>query len=211
MANILPRVSITPDVEQGIVNVELTKPTNINVGNPSAFPLANDKFKGLSYQTASQSDLKDRLALYYSIMNKIMAGTATPTDMTQLEVLSVEIREYVLTDDDYNLIIGALQNMQTYVLKFMYTDITNKGKAMDTELNKVIADLNRFMTELEAIYSKSPSDYPIPDKSVLMQKLSQEIQDTLDVVRDSSVIMVSDTKPANIGSGIMWFNTGVKL
>lgn len=212
MSVVMPRVQITPDVTEGVVNVTLTKPSQINIGNPSAFPLDNDNFKGLNYQSASQSELNNQLAEYYSIMNKIMAKTSTPADLANLTTITTEIREYVLTDDDYNLVVGALQNMQTYILKFMYQDITNKAAAMDAELNKVISDVNRFMSDLETTYSKSPSQYPIPDNSVLRPKLEQNVQDTLTYTDGTNGIIVSSSKPANVvGRKVIWFNIGTPI
>ena len=205
----MPRVTIVPNVENSTINVQLTKATQINAGNPSAFPLAKDNFKGLNYQSASKSELKTQLAEYYAIMNRIMAGTKTDADIANLTTLTTQIREFVLTDDDYNLVVGALQNMQTYILNFMYTDINNKAKAMDAQLNAVIGDINRFMSDLETVYSKSPSQYPIPDKSVLTAKLEQPVQDTLTYTNSTRGVIISNTKPANpVSKEIIWFNTG---
>ena len=208
----MPRVTIVPNVENSTINVQLTKATQINVGNPSAFPLAKDNFKGLNYQSASKSELKTQLAEYYAIMNRIMAGTKTDADLANLTTLTTQIREFVLTDDDYNLVVGALQNMQTYILNFMYTDINNKAKAMDAQLNAVIGDINRFMSDLETVYSKSPSQYPIPDKSVLTAKLEQPVQDTLTYTNSTRGVIISSTKPANpVSKEIIWFNTGTPV
>lgn len=208
----MPRVTIVPNVENSTINVQLTKATQINAGNPSAFPLAKDNFKGLNYQSASKSELKTQLAEYYAIMNRIMAGTNTDTDLANLTTLTTQIREFVLTDDDYNLVVGALQNMQTYILNFMYTDINNKAKAMDAQLNAVIGDINRFMSDLETVYSKSPSQYPIPDKSVLTAKLEQPVQDTLTYTNSTRGVIISSTKPANpVSKEIIWFNTGTPV
>lgn len=208
----MPRVNIVPSVTEGVIDVELTKASQINAGNPSAFPLAEDSFKGLNYQSAANSELNTQLAQYYAIMNKIMAGTANDTDLINLTSLTSQIREYVLTDEDYNLVIGALQNMQTYILNFMYTDITNKAKAMDAQLNAVIGDVNRFMSDLETTYSKSPSQYPIPDKSVLKPKLEQAVQDSLTYTDATRGIIVSETKPANpVSRSVIWFNTGTPI
>ena len=213
MANVtMPRVTIVPDVENSTINVQLTKATQINAGHPSAFPLAKDNFKGLNYQSASKSELKTQLAEYYAIMNRIMAGTKTDADLANLTTLTAQIREFVLTDDDYNLVVGALQNMQTYILNFMYTDINNKAKAMDAQLNAVIGDINRFMSDLETVYSKSPSQYPIPDKSVLTAKLEQSVQDTLTYTNSTRGVIISSTKPANpVSKEIIWFNTGTPV
>ena len=213
MANVtMPRVTIVPNVENSTINVQLTKATQINAGNPSAFPLAKDNFKGLNYQSASKSELKTQLAEYYAIMNRIMAGTKTDADLANLTTLTAQIREFVLTDDDYNLVVGALQNMQTYILNFMYTDINNKAKAMDAQLNAVIGDINRFMSDLETVYSKSPSQYPIPDKSVLTAKLEQPVQDTLTYTNSTRGVIISNTKPANpVSKEIIWFNTGTPV
>ena len=208
----MPRVTIVPDVENSTINVQLTKATQINAGNPSAFPLAKDNFKGLNYQSASKSELKTQLAEYYAIMNRIMAGTKTDADLANLTTLTTQIREFVLTDDDYNLVVGALQNMQTYILNFMYTDINNKAKAMDAQLNAVIGDINRFMSDLETVYSKSPSQYPIPDNSVLTAKLEQPVQDTLTYTNSTRGVIISNTKPANpVSKEIIWFNTGTPV
>lgn len=208
----MPRVEIVPDVTQGVVNVVLTKPSEINAGNPSAFPLDKDVFKGLNYQTAAVSDLKGDLSNYYTLMSKIMSGSYTSTDTQNMTQLLAKIREYVLTDDDYNLIIGALQKMQTYVLDFMYNDITNKAKAMDAQLNAVIGDINRFMSDLETTYSKSPSSYPIPDNSVLRPKLEQNVQNTLTYTDSTNGVITSNSKPATpVGRSIIWFNTGAPI
>ena len=208
----MPRVTIVPDVENSTINVQLTKATQINAGNPSAFPLAKDNFKGLNYQSASKSELKTQLAEYYAIMNRIMAGTKTDADLANLTTLTTQIREFVLTDEDYNLVVGALQNMQTYILNFMYTDINNKAKAMDAQLNAVIGDINRFMSDLETVYSKSPSQYPIPDNSVLTAKLEQPVQDTLTYTNSTRGVIISNTKPANpVSKEIIWFNTGTPV
>ena len=208
----MPRVTIVPDVENSTINVQLTKATQINAGNPSAFPLAKDNFKGLNYQSASKSELKTQLAEYYAIMNRIMAGTKTDADLANLTTLTAQIREFVLTDEDYNLVVGALQNMQTYILNFMYTDINNKAKAMDAQLNAVIGDINRFMSDLETVYSKSPSQYPIPNKSVLTAKLEQPVQDTLTYTNSTRGVIISNTKPANpVSKEIIWFNTGTPV
>ncbi len=205
----MPRVNIVPSVTEGVVDVELTKAAQISVGNPSAFPLKEDSFKGLNYQTAASSDLNSQLAQYYSIMNKIMSGTANDTDLVNLTSITAQIREYVLTDEDYNLVVGALQNMQSYVLNFMYADITNKARAMDAGLNAVIGDVNRFMSDLETTYSKSPSSYPIPDKSVLKPKLAQDVQNSLTYTDATRGVIVSGTKPANpVSRSVIWFNTG---
>ncbi len=208
----MPRVTIVPNVENSTINVQLTKATQINAGNPSAFPLAKDNFKGLNYQSASKSELKTQLAEYYAIMNRIMAGTKTDADLANLTTLTTQIREFVLTDEDYNLVVGALQNMQTYILNFMYTDINNKAKAMDAQLNAVIGDINRFMSDLETVYSKSPSQYPIPDKSVLTAKLEKPVQDTLTYTNSTRGVIISNTKPANpVSKEIIWFNTGTPV
>ena len=211
MTTQMPRIGYVPATEAGVINVQLTKPTTINTGNPSSFPMREDVFKNLNYQSAAQSELNSQMKQYYDILSKIMGGTATTQDIANLETITSEIREYVLTDDDYNLVIGALQNMQACVIRFMYGDITNKAKAMDTELNKVITEVDRFMTQLEQTYSKSPSEYPIPNNSVYRPKLEAGVVKTLDYVDAVEGVIVSNTKPANPqGKSFIWYNTGAK-
>ena len=207
----MPRVDYVPGTEKGVINVQLTKPTTINTGNPSAFPMAADVFKNLNYQTAQQSELNTQMKEYYEILARIMGGNTKSGDMQQLENLTGQIREFVLTDDDYNLVIGALQNMQTYVISFMYGDITRKAQAMDVELNKVITEIDRFMTQLEATYSKSPQDYPIPNNSVYREKLEAGVIETLEYTDAIEGVIVSNTKPANPhGRKFIRYNTGAK-
>ena len=207
----MPRVDYVPGTEKGVINVQLTKPTTINTGNPSAFPMAADVFKNLNYQTAQQSELNTQMKEYYEILARIMGGNTKSGDMQQLENITGQIREFVLTDDDYNLVIGALQNMQTYVISFMYGDITRKAQAMDVELNKVITEIDRFMTQLEATYSKSPQDYPIPNNSVYREKLEAGVIETLEYTDAIEGVIVSNTKPANPQRRkFIWYNTGAK-
>ena len=207
----MPRVDYVPGTEKGVINVQLTKPTTINTGNPSAFPMAADVFKNLNYQTAQQSELNTQMKEYYEILARIMGGNTKPGDIQQLENITGQIREFVLTDDDYNLVIGALQNMQAYIISFMYGDITRKAQAMDIELNKVITEIDRFMTQLEATYSKSPQDYPIPNNSVYREKLEAEVVETLKYTDAIEGVIVSNSKPANPqGRRFVWYNTGAK-
>lgn len=207
----MPRIAYVPGTEDGVINVQLTKPTTINTGNPSAFPMAEDVFKNLNYQTAQQSELNTQMKEYYEILARIMGGNTKSGDMQQLENITGQIREFVLTDDDYNLVIGALQNMQAYIISFMYGDITRKAQAMDVELNKVITEIDRFMTQLEETYSKSPQDYPIPNNSVLKQKLEASVIETLDYTDAVEGVIVSNSKPANPqGRRFVWYNTGAK-
>ena len=207
----MPRVAYVPGTKEGVINVQLTKPTTINTGNPSAFPMAADVFKNLNYQTAQQSELNTQMKEYYEILARIMGGNTKPGDMQQLENITGQIREFVLTDDDYNLVIGALQNMQAYIISFMYGDITRKAQAMDIELNKVITEIDRFMTQLEETYSKSPQDYPIPNNSVYREKLEAGVIETLEYTDAIEGVIVSNTKPANPQRRkFIWYNTGAK-
>lgn len=207
----MPNVDIVVSTEGVLSNVQLTKPININFSNPSQFPAAPDQFKalGIEFQSASNQQMKADLAQYYTILTKIMSGTATPDDQANLVTITTRIKEYVLTDDDYNLMVGAIQGLQTYFLNNFNQDTITRATAVDTELNKMITTLNNFMIELESIYSQSPLDYPIPDKSVLTRKLEQTVQDTLAYTNASESVIVSNTKPANpANKKFIWFNTG---
>ena len=209
----LPRINYIPGTELGVVNVELSKPQAINAGNPSVFPLETDVFKNLNYQTANKSRVKQEMSEYYTLLSKIMGGS-TPVnseDIRRLESLTTKIKDYVLTDDDYNLVVGALQNIQAYVVRFMYSDITSKARAMDEQLNLTINEIDRFMGELEKAYSKSPSEYPIPNNSVYRPKLEAGVVKTLDYADAVEGVIVKNSKPANPqGRKFIWYNIGEK-
>lgn len=204
----MPKIRVQSTVKTGVSDIVLSKPNKINAGNPSAFPLKTDPFKNLSYQSASQSEVSTELKEYYNILSKVMGGTATSADLNRLTIITENIKDFVLTDEDYNLIVGALQNLQAYVLKFMYTDIGNKAGAMDGEMNKVINDVNRFITELENIYSQSPSNYPIPNNSILKPKLASDVVETLDYADSVQGVVVGTVKPTVEEKSKIWFNTG---
>ena len=53
MTTQMPRIGYVPATEAGVINVQLTKPTTINTGNPSSFPMREDVFKNLNYQSAA--------------------------------------------------------------------------------------------------------------------------------------------------------------
>lgn len=210
MAN-MPRVDYIPKTTQKVEDVVLSKPSAINPANPSAFPLDRDNFKVLNYQTAQQSELNTQMKEYYEILARIMGGQTQSGDMQRLENLTGQIREFVLTDDDYNLMVGALQKMQSYIITFMYSDIKKKAEAMDSAMNEAITEIDRFMGQLEQTYSKSPSSYPIPMNSVYREKLQEGVIETLDYTDATEGIVVSNTKPANPqGRKFIWYNTGAR-
>ena len=175
----MPRVAYVPGTKEGVINVQLTKPTTINTGNPSAFPMAADVFKNLNYQTAQQSELNTQMKEYYEILARIMGGNTKPGDMQQLENITGQIREFVLTDDDYNLVIGALQNMQAYIISFMYGDITRKAQAMDVELNKVLPFEKALLAFAHSKYDSLLKDIDAkPDYSdEVVAKLTEVVKD----------------------------------
>lgn len=219
MANrpvIMPRVTHKPVVENLTQNVQLTKPiSQINAGSPSQFPITEDSFKiiEMEYQTPDLENIQE----YYRLLNKVTTnGSATFQDLEKLQRLANEIKQYVLTDEDYNLMVGSIREMEAYILRFMYRDISAKAAAMDDALEIAINEFNTFMEQLEIVYSESPgnmtNNYPIPDNSVLRKKLEPGVRETLDYTDLTQSIVVSTVKPANPeGRSFTWFNTGPKI
>lgn len=204
----MPRVSFPSNVSGKTTDVELTKPSAINAGNPSVFPKTVDEFKTLTPQTPNMAVMQE----YYGILAKVIAGTAQQADFNKLQNMSSTIRDYVLTDEDYNKMVGALKEVEAYVLRFMYNDITAKATAMDNEINKVLNDINTFMTDLETKYNNSAVNFPAPDGSLMKQKLSDAVQGTLTYTEQTASAVIANSQPsAPSGKSFLWFNTGAPI
>lgn len=92
---------------------EINPPTKMG---PSQFPSSIDQLKLIEYSSVPnggqlEKDLKD----YYTLMASVASNNASPQDLVTLKSLMVRIRNYVLTEDDFNLMSDSIRTTQSYL------------------------------------------------------------------------------------------------
>lgn len=102
------------------INIKLPKrldiPTPARIG-PSAFPGAVDQLKLINYSSVpAGGQIETDLQNYYSLLAKVASNSASEQELLSLKSLMVRIREYVVTEDDFNLMADAVRTTQEYVL-----------------------------------------------------------------------------------------------
>lgn len=212
MASTMPRVNYVPIVGKSLIEVDLTEPGSISFpAGQSSFPTKTDEFKSLIY-TAPETNAttKAKLTQYHTLMIKFANGTATEADLATVKSIMADIREHVLTEDDLNLMVDSLHKIEEYLYTFLNNDLDNKAAAMDVALTDMITTLNNFMIDLEHKYNQSPTDYPIPDGSVLNRKLEQMLQDAIAYSKGTIGTIVAAAKPAlPVSRSIIWIDTNI--
>lgn len=209
----LTRVIYTPDAENKLANVNLTEPgTVVFPAGASAFPTTVDKekLKTLTYQAPSSATMKTKLGRYHTLMAKVTSGTNTAGELTELKALLIEIRSYVLTEDDLNLMVDSINKIQEYIYTFLKPDLAAKAAKLDVVMGEFVLTMNEFMTDLEQKYNDSPSNYPIPMLSILFTKLEMRLQNSIVYNEGTLGTIVSPTQPARpINRSIVWIDTNM--
>lgn len=97
--------------------LEVDRPSKLG---PSNFPTSIDQLKLLEYSSVpAGGQLEADLKKYYSIMSNVAGNTATQQDLTTLKDLMVRVRNYILTEDDYNLLADSIRTTQQYLINSM--------------------------------------------------------------------------------------------
>lgn len=210
----MPRLDYQTNIEDMVQNAGNTPPQDLYPGTLSSFPSMEDNLKKMTFSEPSitDTDLNNKVGEYYRILSEISTGTQLPNAMDRLSELSEEIKQYVLTAYDYNMLVDSIRNTQRYVLRAINEDVNTKVASFAFEMRKFTDAVDDFMYELEQVYSKSPSEYPIPDNGIVKSKLDSGVVSTLNYVDSTNGIIVSDTQPVlTEGKSVIWFNTGEKL
>lgn len=108
-------MSITrPELQVSIPRrLEVDPPANTG---PSKFPSVVDQLKVIEYSSIpAGGQLEKDLHDYYAIMANVAQNTATEQDYVSLKELMLRVRNYVLTEDDFNLMADAVRTTQSYV------------------------------------------------------------------------------------------------
>lgn len=93
--------------------LEIDPPANVG---PSKFPSVVDQLKVIEYSSVpSGGQLEKDLHDYYAILANVSNNTASEQDFVKLKELMLRVRNYVLTEDDFNLMADAIRTTQSYL------------------------------------------------------------------------------------------------
>lgn len=156
MAN-LPQIDIK--IPQ---RLEIPRPADIG---PSVFPGAVDQLKLIQYSAVpAGGQLEKDLHNYYAYMSKVASNTASEQDLVSLKALMVRVREYIVTEDDFNLMADAVRSTQEYMLNAIseesknFTSIAEISRQLSDNLNAWSAT---FQQELAKVQSKGTTGAPV--------------------------------------------------
>lgn len=103
--------------------LEVEAPANLG---PSRFPTNVDQLKLIEYSSVpAGGQLEADLRQYYTLMSSVASNNATHQDLTTLKDLMVRIRNYILTEDDYNLMADSIRTTQQYLINSMQAADSN--------------------------------------------------------------------------------------
>lgn len=84
---------------------------------PSQFPSNIDQLKIIQYSSVpAGGQLESDLRQYYTLLASVASNNASHQDLTTLKDLMVRIRDYVLTEDDYNLMADSIRTTQQFLI-----------------------------------------------------------------------------------------------
>lgn len=142
--------------------LDIPRPADIG---PSVFPGAVDQLKLIQYSAVpAGGQLETDLRNYYSYMAKVASNTASEQDLVSLKALMVRVREYIVTEDDFNLMADSVRTTQEYLLNAIseesknFTSIAEVSRQLASNLNAWSAS---FQAELAKVQSKGTSGSPV--------------------------------------------------
>lgn len=119
--------------------LEIPKPARVG---PSVFPGSVDQLKLIQYSAVpAGGQIEQDLKNYYMLLSNVASNQATEEELLSLKALMVRIREYVVTEDDFNLMADAVRTTQEYLLAAIdqeannFTAITQIATELSTEIN----------------------------------------------------------------------------
>lgn len=124
---------------------------------PSQFPSNVDQLKIIEYSSVpAGGQLENDLRQYYTLLASVASNNASHQDLTTLKDLMVQIRNYVLTEDDYNLMADSIRTTQEYLVKSLeaadgnYELISAVAEQLVDQLNDWSVWLQREIATLAA-------------------------------------------------------------
>lgn len=171
--------------------LEISLPRKIDIGKPadlgpSVFPNSVDQLKLINYSSVpAGGQIENDLRNYYRYLAKVASNTATEQDLVSMKSLMVRIREYVVTEDDFNLMADAVRTTQEYML--------NALDAESQSFDKISEVAQQLSDQLN-------------DWSVAFQK---EIAENAKEGTTGAPVVFSSMHPGTSALGYLWLDTEV--
>lgn len=150
---------------------------------PSVFPQNIDQLKTIDYSAVpNDSILEAKLSRYYELLSLVASNNASDNDLSELQRIMLDVRNYVLTEEDFNLMADAVRTTQIYLKNAAEANINNYKAVSDVsmalvdKLNDWTKSLSNKIDQLgkipslsmEATYSfgpnkpiDAPENYPL--------------------------------------------------
>lgn len=110
---------------------------------PSRFPSAIDQLKLIEYSSVpAGGQIESDLRQYYTLLASVASNNASHQDLTTLKDLMVRIRDYILTEDDYNLLADSVRTTQQFLINSMeaadgnYELISSVAQQLTDQINE---------------------------------------------------------------------------
>lgn len=127
--------------------LEIPKPARIG---PSVFPGSVDQLKLINYSSVpAGGQIEQDLKNYYMLLSNVASNQATEEELLSLKALMVRIREYVVTEDDFNLMADAVRTTQEYLLNAIDQE-ANNFTAITQVASQLITEINNWTAAFEA-------------------------------------------------------------
>lgn len=115
---------------------------------PSSFPHNIDQLKTIDYSSSpNDSVLEQKLSRYYQLLSYVASNTASEENISELQRILIDVRNYVLTEEDFNLMADAVRTTQIYLKNAADANVNNYT-ALTTLLLEFTEDLNRWVKQL---------------------------------------------------------------
>ncbi len=126
--------------------LEVDPPANIG---PSKFPSAVDQLKVIEYSSVPAGGQLERdLREYYLLVSSVAGNTASEQDLVRLKEIMLRVRNYVLTEDDFNLMADAVRTTQSY-LKAALDAADGNFELVSSVAQKLVDQINDWSSWLE--------------------------------------------------------------
>lgn len=157
--------------------IDVSIPNIIDVGRPkdlgpSVFPNSVDQLKLINYSAVpAGGQIEKDLQQYYLYMSKVASNTASESDLVSLKQLMVRVREYIVTEDDFNLMADSVRTTQEYLLNALQAE--NRNFSVISEVAQSLADnLNAWSTVLQEELAKLAAEGGTAGAPVIYSKMS---------------------------------------
>lgn len=178
---------------KGLPEINISLPQRIEIGRPadigpSVFPSSVDQLKLINYSSIpAGGQVETDLRNYYRLMSKVASNTAEEQDLISLKALMVRVREYVVTEDDFNLMADSVRTTQEYLLNAIDAEAYNFSKISDVA-QQLADNLNTW----SANFQQEIAEYAAQGGTV------------------GAPVIFSVEHPGNSALGYLWINNEIE-